>query len=65
MDANENALYQHYVNEEDRGILFDKMLDELMEKIEIDYEKMKTKFNKITADYGFDYELIDFIKDEL
>ena len=44
---------------------FEQMKDELILELEIDYNVLISRFDKIVEPYGFDYKFKEFAKDEL
>ena len=65
MDGNLAALALYEARQQSGIEQFEKMMEELIEKILDDSEESESIFNSIVSDYGFEYNFRDFAGDEL
>ena len=55
-----------YLDEQDRAaVKYESMIQALMDEIEIDYNDLHSRFDRIVKDYGFPLSFEEFVSENL
>lgn len=63
--ANEESLNAYLDKKDKEEQIYESMIQELVDELQIDYEDLHSRFDKIASRYDFPLKFEDFIKEEL